>query len=322
MALLGSSGKDFVSQMGTVAEQIKDTRIELRVAEQTRDGIKRQLEEQTQSPAPRAQPTVVPHIAVPELDGRIDALKRQLDETLRKYTEEHPDIIATRRLIAQLEDERRQEVEARVKAAAGTSEGSAGADPVTQQLKVALNEAESNLTSVRARLAEYEGRYSQLKASAESMPRIETEQTQLNRDYDIQRSQYQALVGRRETANLTGKLEDAGVAEFKVIDPPRVSPTPVAPNRLLLLGGVVLISMFAGLAASWLISQIRPTYHDARTLREITERPILGMISMLGGQEQQKRNRKEAFLFAGGLGGLVASYGAAFFLTLLATRGL
>ena len=60
--------------------------------------------------------------------------------------------------------------------------------------------------------------------------------TQLNRDYDIQKRQYESLVSRRETASLTGKLEDAGVAEFRIIDPPRVTPNPVAPNRLLLLG--------------------------------------------------------------------------------------
>ena len=37
MGLFPTTGKDFVSSMGTVSEQIKEIRLELRVAEQTRD---------------------------------------------------------------------------------------------------------------------------------------------------------------------------------------------------------------------------------------------------------------------------------------------
>ena len=146
-------------------------------------------------------------------------------------------------------------------------------------------------------------------------------QKQLDRDYGIQKRQYESLVARRETASLTGKLEDAGVAEFRIIDPPRVTPNPVAPNRQLLLAAVIAVSLFAGLATSWLVSQTRPTFRDGRTLREVAQRPLLGMISILPTHGLRVMRRRAALLFAGGIGGLVASYGAAFALLLLTTRG-
>ena len=121
---------------------------------------------------------------------------------------------------------RNREIEARRKAAVNRPSVLPSGDPVAEQLKVALSEAEANVTTVRARLAEYESRLVQLKAAAESLPRIDTEWAQLNRDYDIQKRQYESLVSRRETASMTGKLEDAGVAEFRIIDPPRVTPNP------------------------------------------------------------------------------------------------
>jgi len=195
-------------------------------------------------------------------------------------------------------------------------------DVVAQQLKVALNEAEANLTTVRARLGEYEARYNQLRASAESLPKIDMELTQLNRDYDMQKRQYESLVARRETASLSGKLEDAGVAEFRIIDPPRVTPQPVAPNRLLLLGVVVAVSLGAGLAAGWLVSQVRPTFHDGRSLSEVAQRPLLGMVSILPSHGLRVMRRRAALLFAGGVTGLLVSYGAAFaFLFLAVARG-
>jgi hypothetical protein len=132
-------------------------------------------------------------------------------------------------------------------------------------------------------VAEFEARYLQYKAAAESLPRIDSEFTQLNRDYDIQKNQYASLVSRRETASMTGKLEDAGVAEFRIIDPPRVTPNPVAPNRMALLWGLIAGSLAAGFATRSAVSVIRPTFHDGRVLREIAGRPLLGMVSMIAG---------------------------------------
>jgi len=320
MGLFPTTGKDFVSGMGTISDQIKDAKLELRVAEQTRDGIKQQLKEQMEgrTAALAANPEYAPKIAVPELDGRIDALKRMIDEGLRNYTEQHPDIIANRRLLARLEDDRKKEIEARRKADLSRPSSLPSGDPVVEQLKAALNESEANITTVRAKVAEFESRYLQYKAAAESLPRIDSEFTQLNRDYDIQKNQYASLVSRRETASMTGKLEDAGVAEFRIIDPPRVAPNPVAPNRMALLWGLIAGSLAAGFAAALAVSVIRPTFHDGRVLREIAGRPLLGMVSMIAGPELRSRRRRSALIFVGGMSGLMASYAVAFTITYLA----
>ena len=196
MGLFPTVGKDFASQMGTVGEQIKEARVELRVAEQTRDGIRKQLQEQTPERSEASPDTAAP-IAVPELDGRIAAMRLKIDEALRNYTDAHPDVVSARRLLEQLEDERKKEIEIRRKAAAARPDAALSGDPVAQQLKVALNEAEANVIRLRARLNETETKYMQLKANAESLPKIDTEWTQLNRDYNIQKGQYDALVATR-----------------------------------------------------------------------------------------------------------------------------
>src|SRR5437870_2580457 len=101
LGLMGTSGQSYFSQMASITEQMKDARVELRVAEQTREGIRKQLEEQTQrGPAATSKRSVA--VSVPELDNRINEQKRQLDEMLRKYTDQHPDVVSTKRLLTQL----------------------------------------------------------------------------------------------------------------------------------------------------------------------------------------------------------------------------
>ena len=223
-----------------MSDQIKDARLEVRVAEQTRDGIRRQLKDrQNETRRCDGVDPVRCRRGSPCRNSMAGSRRRSARST--SCCAITPNSIRTSSATgASLRDSRKsgdREIEVRRKAAAERPGVLPSGDPVTEQLKVALNEAEANVIKVRARLAEFEARYAQLKANAEALPKIDTEWTQLNRDYDIQKKQYESLVSRRETASMTGKLEDAGVAEFRIIDPPRVTPNPVAPNRLLLLCG-------------------------------------------------------------------------------------
>ncbi|HEY8622859.1 MAG TPA: GNVR domain-containing protein, partial [Casimicrobiaceae bacterium] len=143
------------------------------------------------------------------------------------------------------------------------------------------------------------------------------EYAQLTRDYEIQKKTYEGLLGRREAAGMGMDVQDMGGAQFRVIDPPRVSPEPVAPNRAALLGIAFAASLLAGLFASFVASQVMPIIHDARTLREVSKRPILGMVSMLPSEALARLRRRRAFLFAGGIGALFASFTAIFVLAQL-----
>jgi hypothetical protein len=106
-----------------------------------------------------------------ELDSRIESQKKGLDELLRRYTDQHPDVIGTRRLIQTLEDERKQELAERAKAATASGQRPTfNANPVIQQLKIALAESEANVASLRARVDSSETRYAQLRAAALCSP--------------------------------------------------------------------------------------------------------------------------------------------------------
>jgi hypothetical protein len=113
-------------------------------------------------------------------------------------------------------------------------------------------------------------------------PQIEAEAAQLNRDYAINKKNYEDLVARRQSAAMSGDLDSAsGVADFRLIDPPRVSPKPVSPNRLLLLPVAFLAALGAGLFTAFAASQLRPVYERVSELRQKVNLPVLGTVSLV-----------------------------------------
>jgi hypothetical protein len=150
-----------------------------------------------------------------------------------------------------------------------------------------------------------------LRERARSVPEREAQFTQLNRDYAIHKQNYDSLVARRESAAISGELESAtGVAAFRIIDPPRVSAEPVAPNRKMLVPLALLASLAAGIGASYLFSLMHPTVHDNRGLKRVGGRPVLGAVSLLLNPQTLARRRRTRLLFFGGVGGLAATYSA------------
>jgi protein tyrosine kinase modulator len=303
----GQSNRDYFTRVSTLTEEMSKQAVELNAAEQSRDALKRELSGETVSLLGDSPGAVV---ASPEFDARLDLQRKQLDELLRRYTEAHPDVVATRRLISRLEEQRQADLDARQRAAAAkgpTSSG--GSDPVAQRMRLALAESEAAVAASRARLKDIEKKLNQLRSTASRVPQIEAELAQLNRDYDVVRKNYDALVAQREKANISEDVDATRPAQFRVIDPPRASTKPVFPNRVVMVPVVLMLALFAGLAGAYLASQIRPVFGTTQALRAATGRPVLGAISMIKSIELVRRARYRSMAFGTAFTGLLTAFG-------------
>ncbi|MDR2187962.1 MAG: chain length-determining protein [Azonexus sp.] len=304
-----ADGKNSMDHLSELTGLLSTSRLALREAQNSRDALRRQIVGEEPVLLPE-NPGVDAGISMPEIDGRIDTLRRNLDTLLQRYTEQHPDVIGTRRLIQDLEEQKRQALLARKQFAAANPGSAISNNPVYQQLKVSLAEADANVASLQARVSEYEDRYKRLVELMRTQPQLEAEFTQLNRDYDINKKNYEQLVARRESAELSGDLDAAGsVADFRVIDPPRASQKPVAPNRLLLFPLGLLLAMAAGLATAFIASQVRPVFFDGKTLRDATDLPLLGTISLMPNEARRLREKSSLRRFLLATAGLFGAYG-------------
>ena len=299
----GSGTGDFGGQLQTATDQLSQARLELAEAEQARNAIRRQIDGE---PAKPGTVTVDPALVDPELEARIAATQKNLDNLRLQFTEQHPDVIANRRLLDQLMAQKADLAKNKKR----SLDPGASYSPMLQQLNVSLSQAEARVASMRARVAEYENRVARLRNQSTTAPEIEAQFAQLNRDYNVNRENYQKLVERRESARLSGDLSSAtDMLQFRVIDPPTVPNHPSGPNRLRLFSLVFVGALVAGLAVAFLMSQLRPTFLSQSTLRDVTGLPVLGSIGMNWTPEQTVKRKRRLVALASSVLLLFGAYG-------------
>ena len=310
-------GKDSATRLAEISKALEQAKLELREAENARDEARKQLDAERKPDAATTTQSLLQEsnvsVSTPEIDARLDAQRRNLDALLQRYTDQHPDVIGARRLIKELEEQKRREVAELRKAAMAlpppTAAGTGTANPAVMELSRVMATSEVQVAGLRARVAEFSSRYAQARSASRTSPQIEAEAAQLNRDYAIIKKNYEDLVARKQSAVLSGDLDMAsGVADFRLVDPPRVSPKPVSPNRLLLLPVALVAALAAGLFTSFAASQLRPVYHDAQELRLKTGIPLLGVVSVVMGDDDLRRERMNRLRFYFGTGALLGAF--------------
>ncbi len=310
LGLMPQQGGDYYAQVAKAAENLNKTKLDLREAERSRDSIRQQItgDEPVLLAVDKDSAGVDPSSIVNvEIDGRIAELRKKLDTLSLNYTDKHPDIIATKRLITQLQG--RKIEEAGLMKSRGIDLGK-NYSPMLQQLNLSLAESQAKVAAMRARVEEYTRRYNRLKSLSNSVPEVEASLAQLNRDYQVNKANYQELLKRRESAKISGKLGSASkLLSFKIIDPPTVPEIPVGPDRANFYSIAFFIALAVGVGIAFALSQLRPSFHSQGKLREVTGMPVLGTIPMIWTNKEKTERKKRLYALGLSLLSLLGSYG-------------
>jgi hypothetical protein len=156
-----------------------------------------------------------------------------------------------------------------------------------------LSQADVEVAAGQRQVAAQEAKIADIRKTINTAPEVEAEFARLNRDYDVTRGQYQVLVDRLNRAKISDKAEATGVVRFEVVEPPTGNDAPSSPDRPRLILVVLLGGLVAGVAVAYLLHQLRPVFTSARQLTELTQLPVLGVVSMTW-LERHKANERQA----------------------------
>ena len=234
--------------------------------------------------------------------ARLAAIEGQLaDARMKGYTDSHPDVIALRSQLAA------------ARAAANSEPLGAGGggtpNPVYLSLKSMQADKQAAVAALNARKSQLQTDINAIVAKLSGDPAVASEQSQIERDYQVIKDKYDALLGQRESLRVRAQAQaQTDAIKFRTIDPPAAPRAPSAPNRPLLLFGVLVLAIGGGVAAAFGLSQLKATFPTAGRLEKATGLPVIGSISERVSRTELGLRRRKLVLFGGAAAGLGVAF--------------
>jgi polysaccharide chain length determinant protein (PEP-CTERM system associated) len=293
--LMPEDGSTYTSRVNDLQTQIGEAQLQLAENENKAQVLREQLQSMREA-ASASQGAETAAVPATELYERIATLEKNLSELTMQFTDAHPDVITTRRALAELYEQR--------KALGDASPGAATQQEVLgsssfQDITVLLSEAEGEVAALRARVQEYQRRIADMQPMLSKIPQVEAELAKLDRDYEIIKTTYEQLVERRESAEISEQAQRSNdEMQFRIIEPPVVPLTPKSPDRIRLVSLVLVAALFGGAGLAWLFAQLKPTFYSRKQIMSLFDIPVLGSVSMQWTAGERAKRRVELAVFA------------------------
>lgn len=236
-----ASEVDVRKRISDLTASIKDLRVEIQETEETIRTTKSQLVSERRYVEVRSKNLV--------LEERRKALQDELDRLRLSYQDTYPDIVTLKRQV----DEINASIRGNLEAAGLQSAGETSDLPLYEELRKQVSAGEVLILTQKRRLVALENLLKDEEQLADKVAERQAELADLTRDYDVTKSVYEKMLGRKENAKLTMALNNEGQGEnYKLIEPPvyPLSPSGINPILIFLIApvlaaGLPLVLVFA-----------------------------------------------------------------------------
>ena len=237
------------------------------------------------------------------IDQQLDTLQGKLANLRSRYTEQYPDVVATKEEIAKMEAMRQEVLSSSKNRAGGKSASNSGAaaasnvlSPVAQvrgqleanQLEIANRE--QTIAGLKSRVNDYQTRLN-------AVPAVQQQLADLTRGYDQSKQNYDDLLKKESDSEMATSMEQMQQGErFTMLDPPSLPMKPDFPNRLKFCG----IGLGAGLGLGVLVVLALEFFdnriYSEKEIRALLPVPVLAAIPEIQSAEDIKRERGKMIL--------------------------
>ncbi len=227
-----------------------------------------------------------------ELRERLKGLEAQFTQQQMKYTDKHPAVIETKRLIKMTQDQIKEEADKVLQP------GVQNTHPVYLALMEQRNRLKIKLNAQTARQKSVEEVIAQQEARIQTIPKTQQTMAELSRDVEVNQQMYEQLLARLEQSKISQQLEatDRG-ARFEILDPARLPQSPVGPNKVkfLFVGFFVGVALGGGLL--YLAELLDHSFRGVTDASRYLDLQILGTIpAIITQRDLAKEVRNFMFL--------------------------
>lgn len=221
-------------------------------------------------------------------DQQLETLRVQLAELKSKYTDQHPDVLKLQQQITETERLRDKMAADPVKYGAGADAKITPLAQLQSQLKanqLQIQDADKQIKILQDRISEYQARLN-------VTPLREQQMSDLTRDYEQSKANYESLLAKQMQSSLATSLEKRQQGEqFRIIDPPSLPVKPTSPNRFLWSMAGLLAGISIGLGLTAVLEVVDDRVRSENDLVSALRLPILAEIPHLETPDQLQAKR-------------------------------
>ena len=170
-------------------------------------------------------------------------------------------------------------------------------NPAYINIKTQITSASMEIKSREREIKQIKKEIGKYQQRLENAPRVEQDFTQMNRDYNNSKYQYNEIMNKLMEARVAQGMEEANKGErFTIIDPAQLPEKPIKPNRL----AIVLIGFVLALGAGVGLGAVRESLNDAvktaEELGRLTKLPVLTSIPLMESDKERRRKRNKKII--------------------------
>jgi polysaccharide biosynthesis transport protein len=242
-------------------------------AEQTKQYLKSLLEVNNSKPADKS--------------SALESARNELAVAEQKYTPSHPDVIRLRNQVKSLEQR----------------EASNAKENTTPQVTSQLSSLEAEIKERNQRAKDLEAKVRGVQGRVEALPLIEQQYTELSRDYEVSRANYQALLQKKNQTGMTVEMERGAKGEnFRILDPATLPQKPSKPNMVLVLMGGLAIGLVIGGGLAAAREYQDRSVHSERDLQYYLRVPVLALMPVIHTDQswnELKKSKRKKWIVSG-----------------------
>lgn len=234
------------------------------------------------------------------LQQQLDQAQTQLITLQERYTDDFPDVIKTKKQIADLQ-KRLQDFNS---ASANSSSGAGNKVSVTepaaiQQLRMQIHQYDEVIAQATRQQKTLQDQIKVLQGRISISPSVEEQYKKLTRDYDTAEKFYNDLLAKKSQSEMQTAMErDQEGEQMRLQIPADLPDSPSFPNRLMFAGGGLGGGLALGIALALLLELRDKSLRNEGDVIAALELPVLSQVPWVGAAASNHNgNGRRRFVF-------------------------
>jgi len=230
------------------------------------------------------------------LEQQLAALQSQLITLQARYTDDHPDVVKTKKDIAEL----KRKVNEMNSAAAETTDANSdkagvAESPEIRQLRMQIHQYDAAIDQGTREQKRLQNQIGLFQGRVALSPAVEEQYKALDRDYVTAQRFYDDLLAKKNQAEMQTDMELRQQGEqMRMLNPADLPETPSFPNRILFAGGGFGGGLVLGLGFAMWLELRDKSIRTEEDVIAVLEMPMLVSVPWIAAEAAENKGENES----------------------------